>query len=241
MVTKHVESFGLVEGDGLAGRYVVGPKLGAGWESEVYLVKERATGVARAAKFFFPQRNPKGRVARAHARKLHRMQVCPSVVQYVAHDEVFLEGQMVTMLISEFVRGAPLHNFVLAQKGKRLDPFSALHLLRTLAEALATVHQHGEYHGDLHEENVLVERYGLGFDVKLLDPLLVGRRTKEHVQDDLVDLIRLYVECLGGKERYRTLPAHWRDVVGSSRRDRVLARFKSVARLRDHLDHYRWD
>lgn len=241
MVTKRVESFGLEEGDGLAGRYVVAAKLGSGWESEVYLVKERATGVARAAKLFFPQRNPKGRVAKAHARKLHRMQVSASVVQYVSHDEVFLEGQMVTMLVSEFVRGEPLHNYVQRQRGKRLDPFSALHLLRTMASALATLHQHGEYHGDLHEENVLVERYGLAFDIKLLDPLLVGRRTKEHLQEDLVDLVRLYVESLGGKDRYRVLPAQWRDVVGSSRKDRVLARFRSVARLRDHLDHYRWD
>lgn len=240
-MAKRVESFGLEKGDRLAGRYVVEAKLGSGWESEVYLVSERATGVVRAAKLFFPQRNPKGRVARAHARKLHRMASCSAVVQYVGHDEVFLEGQMVTALISEYVRGKALYHWVRRQPGKRLGPMSALILLRTLADAVATIHQYGEYHGDLHEENVLVERHGLGFDVKLLDPLLVGRRTRAHVEDDLVDLVRLYVESLGGKDRYKKLAEPWRSVVGSSRRDRVLANFKSAARLRDHLDHYRWE
>jgi serine/threonine protein kinase len=236
-----LEKFSLEEGDRLLGRYEVVHQLGKGWESEVWLVRERATGVARAAKLFFPQRNRGDRAARAFARKLHRLQGCPSVVQYIGYEQVFLDGQMITLLLSEYVQGGALYNFLKQQPKKRLEVFDALHLLREMADALATVHQRGEYHGDLHEENVIVERYGLGFNVKLLDPMRLGRRRQDYVHDDLVDLVHLYVEALGGKERYLKLPEDRRGIVGSARRDRVLARYRSAAALRDHLDHYRWD
>ena len=46
-------SFNLHCGDCLAGKYQVVTLLGAGWEGEVYLVRERGTGIERTVKIFF--------------------------------------------------------------------------------------------------------------------------------------------------------------------------------------------
>ena len=39
----------------------------------------------------------------------------------------------------------------------------ALHLLRSVARGVAQIHQRREYHGDLHDRNVLVRRRGVHF------------------------------------------------------------------------------
>ena len=45
------------------GRYVIHHSLGSGYEGEVYVVEERGTGIYRAAKIYFPQRDPHGKNA----------------------------------------------------------------------------------------------------------------------------------------------------------------------------------
>ena len=57
-------SFNLPCGYCLAGKYQVVTLLGAGWEGEVYLVRERGTGIERTVKIFFPRRNPRDRTLR---------------------------------------------------------------------------------------------------------------------------------------------------------------------------------
>ena len=57
--------------------------LGSGWEGEVYLVRELVTGIERAAKLFFPNRNPNNRVATAYAKKLYKLRACEALIQYL--------------------------------------------------------------------------------------------------------------------------------------------------------------
>ena len=52
--TKRIESFNFKEGLLIQNKFKVGKKLGGGYESEVYRVRELLTGVEHAAKFFFP-------------------------------------------------------------------------------------------------------------------------------------------------------------------------------------------
>ena len=48
-------------------------------------------------------------------------------------------------------------------------PNQAIHLLYALVLGFECIHQAREYHGDLHSDNIIVEGYGLEFDLKILD------------------------------------------------------------------------
>ena len=54
---EEIKSFQLPPGRILAGKYEIISRLGRGWEGEVYKLRELATDIERAGKFFFPQRN----------------------------------------------------------------------------------------------------------------------------------------------------------------------------------------
>ena len=87
--SKRIESFNFPEGLLIQNKFRVGKRLGGGWESEVYTVYEKLTGIDRAAKFFFPHRNVANRAAKFHAKKLHKLKNCSILIQYLT-DSYFL-------------------------------------------------------------------------------------------------------------------------------------------------------
>jgi len=74
--------FGLGPGGELGPHHEVVECLGRGWEGEVYRVLETATGIERAAKLFYPRRNPRGRALKRYARKLNKLRSVPAIIQY---------------------------------------------------------------------------------------------------------------------------------------------------------------
>ena len=64
---RTIESFDLPVGRRIAGKYTVEDRLGAGWEGEVYRVVEIGTGIHRAVKLFYPQRNENDEALRTYA------------------------------------------------------------------------------------------------------------------------------------------------------------------------------
>src|ERR1700690_1797806 len=84
---KKLRRFDLPAGRIVAGKYEIQRLLGSGWEGEVYAIIERATGIRRAAKFYYPHRDPTGKAAIAYARKLDALRHCPILMQYY-HQEV---------------------------------------------------------------------------------------------------------------------------------------------------------
>lgn len=237
---KKLEAFKLQPGTIISDKYVVVGFLGQGWEGEVYLVKELATGIERTAKFFFPNRNIKDKNLRSYARKLHKLRSCPIVIHYHTRDSVSIQSNDVSFLVSEYVEGELLSQFLERQPGKRLGPFAATHLLHSLAEGLQCVHQLGEYHGDLHTENIIVQRFGLEFELKLLDMFYRGAPRSEYVRDDLVDLIHVYYEALGGRKYYSRQPDAVKAICCGLRRTLILKKFRSVRKLRAHLETIHW-
>ena len=232
--------FRFLPGRPLAGKYEVRARLGGGWEGEVYLVRERATGIERAAKFFYPERNPKGIALRHYARLLHRLQFCPILIRYHTQEVVTVRGQAISVLVSDFVEGDRLSDFLRAQPGKRLDPFAALHLLHRLTRGVEDIHAAGEVHGDLHGDNIIVRRRGLGFDLKLIDlyPRRVPPRPK--ISDDVLDLVRLLYDMVGGRERYARQPDVIKGICKGLRHDLIFAQFRTAEQLRRHLETLRW-
>jgi serine/threonine protein kinase len=187
-----VDSFDLAPGRVIGRKYVVTERLGEGWEGEVYKIIERSTGIERAAKLFFPQRNIRDRAVGFYARKLHRLRHCPILIQYHTHEELVYRRVPITVLISEYVEGERLSDFLHRQPGKRLNPFQAVHLLHALASGIEQIHNMREYHGDLHTDNIIVNRFGLGFDLKLVDLFQWSTPKRENIQDDIIDMIRFF-------------------------------------------------
>ena len=236
-----IKTFALQKGRRLAGKYVVGDLIGRGWEGEVYHVTELGTGIERAAKLFFPARNRNNRVVTFHAKKLEKLRDCDILIRYHTRDAFRYRGTPITFLVSELVEGELLPEFIARQPGKRLQAFEALHLLHPLVVGLDEIHRQGDYHGDLHAENVLVRRTGLGFRVKLLDFYHRGRRTAEHVHDDLCDVIRLFYDVLGGAKHYTRQPAPVKRICCGLKRSLIHARFRTARHLRDHLKNLDWE
>src|SRR5215471_2482444 len=104
--------FDFPPGRGVAGKYEIESPLGSGWEGEVYAIVERSTGIRRAAKFYYPHRDPMGKAAIAYARKLDALRHCPILMQYHHQEVTQVRRKKVMVVISELVEGRKLSEFL---------------------------------------------------------------------------------------------------------------------------------
>ena len=236
-----IESFNLATGRVLAGKYEVIDLLGAGWEGEVYLVRELQTDIMRTAKFFFPQRNQGNKALLFYARKLHKLQQCPVIIQYSTQEKMPYKRYPVSFLISEYVEGELLSTFLTRQPGKKLAVYPALHLLHALTIGIEGVHAAGEYHGDLHSDNIIVQRFGLEFDLKLLDLFQWGASTAANKHDDVCDIIRIFYDALGGKKTYAKQPREIKAIICGLKKNLILKKFRTVNELRIYIETMEFD
>ncbi|MEM8984907.1 MAG: protein kinase [Pseudomonadota bacterium] len=232
--------FELTPGRILGRRYEVIDLLGGGWEGEVYLVRERITGIERAVKLFYPERNPKNRVATQYATKLHRLRHCEALIQYLGQEIIRLRGQDITMLVSEFVEGKMLSAYLDKQPGKRMPVFEALHFTHALASAVAPMHRLREYHGDLHSDNIMMLRRGLGFEIKLLDLFNLGSASKRNIQTDVCDIVRMLYDALGGRPQYARQRPEIKAVICGLKRSLIVRKFPNAEHLKLHLENIEW-
>lgn len=237
---KSIDNFNFQPGRILARKYQVIERLGAGWEGEVYLVREIATDIERTAKVFFPHRNIKDKSVLFYAKKLHKLHHCPVTIQYSCQEVIIFHGINVTMLMSEYVEGELLSNFISRQPGKKLAPFSALHLLHALASGMECIHNMKEYHGDLHAENIIVQRYGLRFEVKLIDMFNFGKPNKENIGVDTIDLIHIFYAALGGVKHYSKQPPEIKAICCGLKRSLILKKFSNATQLRQYIETMQW-
>ncbi len=236
MSAARISAFDFQPGEILADKYEVIRPLGSGWEGEIYLLRERSTRVERAGKFFFPQRNRRDVTARRSARKLHKLRRCSLITSYHARERFDHEGVEVTLLVSEFVPGETLDDLLLRQPGKRLHIFPALQLLHDLAAGMEQIHRQREYHGDLHASNVMVQRFGIGFDLKLLDLYNQGPFSANRVADDVCDMVRIFYDAVGGARAYSRQPQPVKQICRGLRRSLILERFRGARQLARHIE-----
>lgn len=237
---QQVDSFDFQPGRMIAGKYEVLSLLGSGWEGEVYRVLESNTGVERAAKIFFPQRNRYDRATKFYARKLHKLRHCTILIQYHTQERITFHREPTTVLISEYVEGELLSEFVKRQPGKRLTPFEGLHLLHALATGVEDIHRAREYHGDLHDDNIIVKRRGLSFDVKVVDMYNWGTPDAGNIRDDVCDLIRIFYDAIGGARFYSKQAKEIRGICCGLKRSIITRKFRTAGHLRQHLENMAW-
>jgi len=237
MSTSH---FHLRPGLTLGRNYYIVEFLGSGWEGEVYKVEERRTGILRAAKIFYDHRRLNANQLRRYTRKLHKLRGCPIITQYHHRDIARVGGKQVEILVSDFVEGVLLSEYLNQKRGKRLVPFEALHLIHSLALGIEQIHFLGEYHGDIHTDNILVSRKGLGFEVHLIDFLDLGRSTREKIQIDVFDIIGVLYELVGGAKGYRHCGREIRNLVLGRRHSLISRRFKTAGQFRLAMENLEW-
>lgn len=240
-MARAINAFDLAPGRVLVRKYEVLEHLGTGWESEVYRVREIATGVERAAKFFYPRRNLRDRAVKYQARMLHKLRHCDVLIQYHTQDTMRFGGVDVTFLVSEYVEGELLSTFLARQPGKRIAAFQALHLLHALACGMECIHRKREYHGDLHTNNVIVRRCGLGFDLKVIDFFHWDDTRTANIEEDVVKLVRILYEAVGGQAHYRNQSPVVKGIICGLKRTLILKRFRNAGQLRRHLERLEWD
>jgi tRNA A-37 threonylcarbamoyl transferase component Bud32 len=239
-VRKRITEFAFEPGRRIAGKYIVAEKLGAGWEGEVYKVIERITGIPRAAKLFYPHRNQNDRAALFYARKLNRLRQCPIVIQYHHSEVIRFRGENITCMISELVEGELLCNFIAGHAGKRLHYYEALHLLYALAVGMDQIHNRKEYHSDIHSENVIVSRIGVRFNLRLVDFFDWGTPTAGKIQEDVIQMVQLLYEAVGGRKHYAKQPQEIKRICCGLRRDLICRKFPTAGHLRVYLETFPW-
>jgi len=237
MSTSH---FDLRPGLTLGRNYYIVEFLGSGWEGEVYKVEERRTGILRAAKIFYDNRKLNAIQLRRYTRKLHRLRGCPIITQYHHRDIARVGGKQVELLVSDFAEGVLLSSYLDEKRGKRLIPFEALHLIHALALGIEQIHFLGEYHGDIHTDNILVSRKGLGFEVHLIDFLDLGRSTRKKIQIDVFDIIGVLYELVGGGKGYRCCGREIRNLVMGRKHSLISKRFRTAGQFRLAIENLEW-
>ena len=239
--SKKARRFDLAPGRTIAGKYVIERPLGSGWEGEVYVISERLTGIRRAAKFYYPHRDPTGRSAIAYARKLDALRHCPILLQYHHQEWASIKRKKVLVVISELVEGSKLSEFLQRQPRKCLSTFEALHVLYSLARGISPIHALGEYHGDIHDDNIMIRRRGIGFDIKLLDFFDLGKPTRAKIRKDVLNLVEVFHIIVGGRGAYARQPKVVKDIIRGLKDSLILERFQTAGDIQRHLENLDWD
>jgi serine/threonine protein kinase len=234
-------AFDLLPGRSLGPHYQVVEFLGGGWEGEVYKIEERRTGIIRAAKLFYERTDVREAPLLRYARKLFKLRNCPIVIQYHHRGVTKVHGRQVEFLVSDFADGEMLSAYLGRQRRKRLPEFEALHLLYALALGVEQIHFVGEYHGDIHSDNIMVRRQGLGFEVHLLDFFDLGRSTKEKIQRDVDFMIDVLWEMIGETDGYRKAGPVIRGIVKGRKRSLIAKQFNTAGQLRLYLENIKWE
>ncbi len=220
--------------------YVVVALIGSGSEGEVYHVRDTRTGIHRAAKLYHKHIDPDDRKVARHARKLDALRHCPIVLQYHHSEVITMRGRQLIALVSELVEGEPLQMWIDRHPKHRVDPYVAMQVFYNLVRGLEDIHERGEYHADVHTENILIRPRGVVFDLKLIDFYDWGRPSKAKQTQDITDAVRVFHGMVGGSEHYRRLPAEARYLCAGLRNTLILKRFPTTKSLRQHLETFEW-
>ncbi len=240
MATRKTMKFDFEEGRMIAGKYKIIKKLGGGWEGEVYKAEETVSKIPVALKFFYPRRNRNNKVARQYAQRLHKLSESPVSINYYTQESVRIRGEEITCFVYEYAEGMILSHFLKRQPGGRIGIMQGLLLLHSLAKGIESVHFHNEYHGDLHSDNIIIRRKGLGFEFKLLDMYNWGDAKSLNKAEDIVNLIRLFYDAIGGRKYYSKHPQEVKDICLGLRSNLISKKFRTATMLRQHIENIDW-
>ncbi len=240
MTKKSIKNFNFKEGQLLNSKYRILSRLGKGWEGEVYAIEEINTKIVRAAKFFYSARNAKNKTLLGYAKKLNNLNDVTIIIKYITQEEMEFKKQSILFLVSEYIEATSLEDYINSTKRKAVPIFEASHIFYQLVKGVEQIHLKGEFHGDLHTGNVLLRQKGLAFELKLIDLFLWKGNKREFQRADIVELIRIFYEILGGKKNYSKLPGSFKNIICGKRNDLILKKFPKISNLSVTLENLSW-
>jgi len=92
----------------------------------------------------------------------------------------------------------------------------------------------------LHTDNIIVRRYGLGFELKLLDFYHWDTPKLANIHEDVVDLVKILYEAVGGQKRYKHQPLEIKSICRGLKRSLILKNFRTAGQLREYLETLEW-
>lgn len=234
------KSFGLSPGDRLTWRYEIIERVGSGTEGEVYKIREKATGLTRAAKLYYQSKKNSAKRFVRYARKLDFLRDCDIVIKYMHAEEVRIGDRFIYCLISEYFAGQILDDLLKEYRGRRMPAFEALHLTYDLTSGIEDIHARRQFHGDIHAGNIFVERRGVFFQIRTIDFHDWGRSPGEERRADILAIVRLLYDVAGGRAHYKKQPQAIKEICLGLRSDLILKKFPTVFHLRAHLETFEW-
>src|SRR5947208_8564167 len=109
-----------------------------------------------------------------------------------------------------------------------------------MAEQISQLHARAEYHGEIHDDNIMIRRQGIRFELKLLDFFDLGRPTRAKIHKDVLNLIQVFHSLTGGRERYKDQPKVVKDIIRGLKDSLILERFQSAGDIQRHLETLEW-
>ncbi len=162
----------------------------------------------------------------------------PLIVNFHSHEKFKIRGQKIACIVCELIEGEILGELIEKQRQKKMSIFAGIHLLYSLVCGLEFIHLNGEYHGDLHVDNIIIKKFGLEFEIKIIDFHHWGDSKKDNRDEDIIKTIRIFYDILGGSKHYKNLPPSIKYIICGLKRGLILDRFKTVSHLRFTLNKW---
>jgi hypothetical protein len=86
----------------------------------------------------------------------------------------------------------------------------------------------------------MIRRRGIGFDVKLLDFFDLGRPTRAKIHKDVLNLVMVFHEIIGGRDNYTNQPKVVKDIIRGLKDTLILQRFQTAGDIQKHLETLSW-
>jgi len=78
------------------------------------------------------------------------------------------------------------------------------------------IHRIREYHSDIRSENVLIRQRGIYFEPKSIDFFNWGSSTPAKIREDVIQLVHLLHEVIGGQRWYARQPPEIKSICGGT-------------------------
>ena len=154
----------IVNGMVIGEKYVVRSKIKIGKNSAIYYAEHKALGYRVVLKLIRPgaAENLIASLKLLNALNSKSQIVRPVDLLTVEVEDVFKAPALVDCVVFPAIDGITLRSF-LQQKNYHLNSHIALSFIKQIGGALYDLEQVGAYHGDLHDENIIVEESANGF------------------------------------------------------------------------------